>query len=1342
MKSIRIFISSPGDVGKERRIAYHVIKRLQNEFSGRVVLDPYFWEYEPMEATKDFQDNIPSPSDFDILVCILWSRLGTRLHSKHRKKDGSLYESGTEYELDAAIESYRLHGLPVPLVYLNKTEPKFPARPKDVLDKMVDQYYKLEAFLNRWFRDTEEGVWKTAFNEYTSLAEFEERLEKHLKALISHRLPEPGLEQIKRKVTWKESPFRGLRIFDYQHAPIFFGRTHAIDGVLTALRKQAIEGRAFVLVLGMSGGGKSSLVRAGVLPLMVQPGVIEGVGLWRRAIMRPSDASGHLFDALAASLIRTEGLPELASSGITVQDLAVLLHDNPEGAILMIRQALAQGSERVRIDEEQKLKELIREMEKESRAADAEALSRRLSELMPPQARLVLVIDQMEELFTLGLSPEQIGYFIHTIDQCARSGRIFVIATMRSDFYSQCLKLPELIALKKGDGQYDLEKPTSQEIGQMIRQPAAAAGLQFEVAPESKQSLDEVLRDTALKDPAILPLLEFTLEQLYEHRTPQGILTFKVYQKLGGLEGAIACRAEEEFSKLDPGGQESFNKVMRGLVTIGTVKKDTFNRRWALYDELTSTSGAKALVDVFIMARLFMADRDEKGQPVVSVSHEALIRSWPRLKQWVEENQEFLRTRARVSEAAIRWKQENESPDFLLPSGKPLAEAENILQKCRLDLEPELIRFIEISSKRERDRHMRQIRRIRNVAIGMSVLFFLAVAATIVALAQRKKAILTLARSDFQQGTRLLDEGKADRALAYFAHAVRLTKHEAAAVRIMTLLTQRNCPLPKSEFRHESIVTSAHFSPDGRWVVTASWDNTARVWDASTGKPVSEPMPHEGGIYSARFSSDGRWVVTASSDKTARVWDAASGKAVSEPMRHEDSVKSACFSPDGHWVVTASDNTARVWDAASGNPASEPMRHEDNVYTAEFSPDGHWVVTASSDKTTRVWDAATGKPVSEPMHHENLVYSAEFSPDGRWVVTASWDYTARIWDAASGKPVSEPMRHEREVVLAHFSPDGRWVVTASTAKAARVWDAASGKPVSEPLHHEGGIYSASFSPDGRWVVTASWDYTARIWDAASGKLASEPMRHENGLMSAEFSPDGRWVVTAPWDYTAHVWDAAAGNPGSEPMRHEEGLISAEFSPDGRWVLTASKDKTARVWDAASGNPMSEPMRHEEGLMSAEFSPDGRWVLTASKDKTARVWDAASGKPISEPMRHTRAVKSACFSPDSRWVVTASFDQTARVWDAASGKPVSEPMRHEDVVFSARFSPDGRWVATASWDQTARVWDAASGKPISEPLWHEDRLYSVEFSPDGRRVLTNERVLPASLHEKQIKRWYH
>ena len=481
-------------------------------------------------------------------------------------------------------------------------------------------------------------------------------------------------------------------------------------------------------------------------------------------------------------------------------------------------------------------------------------------------------------------------------------------------------------------------------------------------------------------------------------------------------------------------------------------------------------------------------------------------------------------------------------------------------------------------------------RRLRKLAAGFAALALVATVAGILAVrgqkeaerqrkeaehqrkeaeAKKEEALQTLSQSDFLQAVRLIAEDKDHDAVAYLVASLRANPaNDAAVTRLATLLAYRAWLRPILHLRRAGLVRWAQYSPDGRRIVTASWEGTndmARAWDAQTGQPLPQPLKHDG-----TFSPDGKRIVTTSSNGTngmARVWDAQTGQPLTEPLKHAryNLVNSAQFSPDGKRVVTASgDGTARVWDAQTGQPRTEPLKHAGAVSSAQFSPDGKRVVTASADGTARVWDAQTGQPLTEPFKHADPVNSAQFSPDGKRVVTASEDGT-RVWDAQTGQQLIGPFKHAGAVKSAQFSPEGKRLVTASDDGTAWVWDAQTGHPLTGPLKHSLAlVFSAQFSPEGKRVVTASNDKTARVWDAQTGQPLTKPLEHAGQVNFAQFSPDGKWVATESADNTARVWDAQTGQPLTEPLKHAAWL---QFSPDGKRVVTVSAN-AARVWDVA------------------------------------------------------------------------------------------------------------------------------------------------------------------------------
>ncbi|MCC7273867.1 MAG: AAA family ATPase [Alphaproteobacteria bacterium] len=694
-KEILVFVSSPGDVVAERERFTAVVERFNALYRPGVVIRTLRWEDSFYTADRNFQDQIPDVAGTDLVVCILWRRIGSPLPATWRRRaDGSAYESGTVFEFETAMAANAARKTPDILLYrktagqVRDTGDPLEER-EDERRQEEEQLAGLRAFWRRWFRDAE-GHFTAGFHPFRTTDEFERQVEDHLGKWLRDR-GHLGRSHVPWPIAERGSPFRGLSPFEESHAEVFFGRSRAVEAAREALSAAAAARLPFLLVLGPSGAGKSSFVRAGLMPRLMQPGAVPDVDLWRRAVVRPATAEGQPMAAVAAALLGDGALPELADGDQgTVALLARQMERDPEGAAIAVGRAL-------------------------ERAAAARRSAAGYER--PLTARLLLVVDQLEEIFAA--PPMARDTLLAFLDALAGAGRTWIVATMRSDFYGRLQAEPRLLALKSAGAAFDLPPLGPAEIAEIVRRPAEAAGLAFGRLADGTP-LDVAL-ERAVGAGDALPLLQFALQRLFDARDrDSGTLGGDAYVAMGGLEGAVGSRAEEIYAALPATAQAALPALLRALVR--PADEGRLLPRPQPLAALGRDPGVAELVHAFVAARLLTVDGAE---PEVRLAHEALLRNWPRAAEALAVDRALLEIRARVQADAAVWRADGEVDDRLLPAGLPLAEAESLLARHGAELDgfdPGIRPYIEASAASARRAATRRLRRLGMAAAALAVL--------------------------------------------------------------------------------------------------------------------------------------------------------------------------------------------------------------------------------------------------------------------------------------------------------------------------------------------------------------------------------------------------------------------------------------------------------------------------------------------------------------------------------------------------------------------------------------------------------------------------------------------
>lgn len=971
----------------------------------------------------------------------------------------------------------------------------------------------------------------------------------------------------------------------------------------------------------------------------------------------------------------------------------------------------------------------------------------------PDQERLVLVLDQFEELMVTAPQEVRLAFLAQLTALLEASLPVTIVLVLRNDFYSRFAR--EATALLPWLERGLVNVPpmlTRAELQDIIAGPARAVGLTFE-AGLVVDILQNALESAAAGEEqmgrsTILPLLEFALTQLWERRQ-DGVMTHEAYEAIDGVTGGLTRWADQSYYGLGKEHQRLARRLLTDLVHLGDESQglpDSRRRRplETLYRSKPEQEAVHEVVRRLADARLLVTGRDlEREQEVVELIHDALLQEWGLLHSWLEEDRRFLAWRQALEERLRLWEESapavptRRDPGRLL-RGRDLAEAERWLTERWDDLRTEEQAFIEISLTRAR--------RVRRLIVGAVTLAFLVVSVlALLAWSQRNQAIHEAeVRATAQaQAEERRQEAEAAQATAVVESEFRATAQAQAEAAQATAVAeteirataQAQTEIQRNLAMARQLAAQAQLALDNtgtgpvrsvllgveamRRLPSLEADQALRPGTALLPYPVARLTHERGAVEAIAFSPDSKWLATGSLDFTARVWEPATGQEIAR-MEHQQTVLTVAFSPDGRWLATGSqDGTARVWDVGSKGQEVARMTHEGDVVAVTFSPNGRWLATASVDGTSHVLDMTTDQEILR-LEHQEAVLAVAFSPDGSWFATGSNDGTIRVWEASTWNEVAR-LAHQDTVLAVAFSPDDRWLATASFDGTTRIREVSTWKEVSR-LEHEAAVVAVAFSPDAQWLATGSWDKTARVWDVAVGQEVIR-LEHEDRVVAVTFSPDSRWLATGSLDTTARVWKVAEGQEVAR-IGHKDWVYAVAFSPDGQWLVTGGADGNARVWDAFTGQEITR-LDDEKPLDVMAFSPDGQWLATGSLNGNAWVWNALTGQKLTQ-LANVRSVSAIAFSSNGRLLATINGDSIIQVWDTVTGHQVTR-IEDETAAWTVAFSPDGRWLATASLESTVRVWEVTTGKEVAR-LEHETPAVSpVVFSPDGRRLVTGGSV---------------
>lgn len=1149
-------------------------------------------------------------------------------------------------------------------------------------------------------------------------------------------------------------PYKGLQYFEESDAELFFGREALTDWLVKRLMERLESDQRFLAIVGASGSGKSSLVRAGLTPALHWQPASSG---WPVVILTPTT---HPVEALAARLIQES--PNKRPIRKIVDGLGGDAHFLEEN-LNQVAQAAGAG-------------------------------------------HAILIVDQFEELFTLCRSEAEQAAFVDGLLTAAfqPGGTAMIVVVLRADFYAHCARFNQLRQAISQHQEY-IGPMTGEELRRAIEAPAQHGHWQFESGLVNLLLHDVGADAGQIPEPGALPLLSHALLSTWQRRRGR-TMTLSGYTASGGVRGAIAETAEAVFyDQFDAEQRDVARQIFLRLTELGGETSTADTRRRVSLEELIIRPGSQELVSEVLLAladaRLITTDQNS-----AEVAHEALIREWPTLRNWLEEDREGLRLHRRLTEAAQEWEALDhdaavlyrgtrlaqaldwaaEHPDEVnlleqsfLQASQALIEEEEAEREAQRQRELETAQRLAATERARAEEQIRASRRLRWRAVVLTIALIAVGLLAVTALAFWQRA----ARASELANSRELAAAAVNHLQVDPERSVLLALHALDEADTLEARNALHQAVPELHLlinlsAHEGGVPDVAYSPDGTRIASMGANGEVKVWDANSGElylnldggtdeaglsvafspdgdtlagtwftkvvlwdlqdgkikaaisgqSVGTSIGYNLGVGQVSFSPDGKRLAVANLDGLPTVWELASQSVMLTLAGGELPAKAIAYNADGRLLATGGDDgIVTVWDAASGEKIYT-LALGGIIHSVSFSLDDPYLAGASEDGSVKVWDMDTGGEVLSLPRQAGL-YDIAFLADGRFA-TAGQDGTTRVWDSPSGQQLLTLAGGTSTVISVAGSPDGKHIASGAWDGSLRVWDAAPGRELMTIPGHAGIIWNVAYSPDGEQVASASVDGFVRLWKADTGQVELV-LSHDDpatgGFTGLAFSPDGASLAAGGEDGLITIWDSITGKLELKLAGHTNYVTGLAFSPDGTRLASAAWDGNVIVWDLPGGQQAAtfRGQAFPALITNVTFSPDGKTIFAGvADDKQVYQWDLTTSQIVRAFSGGGKEIYGLAISPDGSLLAGGNQDGDIELWSVATGEVQRTFSGHAGLVLRLAFNQDGSRLASAGFDRLAKVWEVETGQEAASLYGNLSNVFGAAFNPDGERLVTS------------------